>query len=163
MAKPLEKPSVPDLYEEDFFAWTQEQAAKLRTRTHNDIDWDNLAEEIESVGLRELREIREWYAQLLEHLLLWEAKPHRRCHSWQTAIGEARIFIDGKFELSPSLFEQASQTVDLAYGDILQLLPLRHPDLESELPEFCPWSVEQLADYSFMPGKPWSPDELLLD
>ena len=49
MAKPLKKPDET-LYERDFYAWLKDQAAKLRARSHNELDWDNLAEEIESLG-----------------------------------------------------------------------------------------------------------------
>ena len=44
------------LYEMDFYAWLQDQATKLHARSHNDIDWENLAEEIESVGRSQKRE-----------------------------------------------------------------------------------------------------------
>ncbi|MFL5123282.1 MAG: DUF29 family protein, partial [Microvirga sp.] len=52
MGKVLEK-LEESLYERDFYAWLQDQAAKLRARSHNDLDWENLAEEIESVGRSE--------------------------------------------------------------------------------------------------------------
>lgn len=163
MGKPLERPQPPDLYEADFYAWTQDQAARLRARTHNAVDWDNLAEEIESVGIRELREIRNWYEQLLRTLLLWELRPDERCHSWQSAISEARIFLEGKYELSPSLAARAEERIALAYHDALRSLTWMRPELKDELPRACPWSATQLSDTSFMPGRPWSPDELLLD
>lgn len=163
MAKPLERPRDHDLYETDFYAWTQAQAEKLRARTHNDVDWENLAEEIESVGLRELRDLREWYAKLIEHLLLWQAEPDQRCHSWQSAISEARTFIDGILETSPSLASRAEERIARAFEDASQSVVLKYPGLDGKLPHTCPWSFEQLADISFMPGRPWSPDELLLD
>ena len=163
MGKPLERPRDPDLYEADFYAWTQEQAARLRARTHNDVDWDNLAEEIESVGLRELRAIEDWYAQMAEFLLLWQLRPQERCHSWQSKISEARIFLEGIFKASPSLCDKAGECLKVGYADALLQIELRKPELVAELPPECPWSVEQLADYAFMPGPPWSPEDLLLD
>jgi hypothetical protein len=39
-------------YEADFFAWTQEQAQLLRDRDARGLDWENLAEEIDSMGRR---------------------------------------------------------------------------------------------------------------
>ncbi len=50
MAKP--QPAEPRSNERDFYAWTQDQAAKLRARAHNSIDWDNAAEELESLVTR---------------------------------------------------------------------------------------------------------------
>ena len=42
-------PNTP-LYEQDFYAWTQEQAALLRDRKTRTLDYVNLAEEVESLG-----------------------------------------------------------------------------------------------------------------
>jgi hypothetical protein len=58
-------------YKEDVLAWSREQAAALRRRDagHNMLDWDNLAEEIESVGLSELRRCESQVANILEHML----------------------------------------------------------------------------------------------
>ena len=41
-----------ELYEQDFFLWTKEQAAALRLAKNSNLplDWENLAEEIESLG-----------------------------------------------------------------------------------------------------------------
>lgn len=63
MGRPLTLTEGP-LYERDFYAWTQDQAAKLRGRTHNDIDWDNTAEEVESLGRSDKREIENRLATL---------------------------------------------------------------------------------------------------
>jgi hypothetical protein len=59
---------VGELYEQDFFLWTKEQAAALRlakslplARTGDSnlpLDWENLAEEIESLGKSDRRELR---------------------------------------------------------------------------------------------------------
>ena len=50
-------------YEEDFYAWTQEQAAALREAGQNRVnlrpplDYENLAEEIRGLGGRDRREV----------------------------------------------------------------------------------------------------------
>jgi hypothetical protein len=44
-------------YEEDLYVWTQEQAALLRARRTEGLDWDNLAEEIEMAGGSDRREL----------------------------------------------------------------------------------------------------------
>ena len=38
------------LYEQDFYAWTLQQAELLRSQTQQDLDWANLAEEPEDMG-----------------------------------------------------------------------------------------------------------------
>ena len=37
-------------YDQDFYGWTQEQAALLRTGQLNDLDIANLIEEVEAMG-----------------------------------------------------------------------------------------------------------------
>ena len=45
-----------DLYDEDFLAWTEQTAALLRRARFTAIDIDHLAEEVEDMGKRDLRE-----------------------------------------------------------------------------------------------------------
>ena len=48
---------APDLYEDDFYAWTQAQAQALRApgmRASNVVDWERVAEEIEDLGKRDV-------------------------------------------------------------------------------------------------------------
>ena len=70
---PLKKetPSVP-LYEADFHRWSQEQGRALRAKRVSEVDWDNLAEEIETLGRSERGEIANRLSVLLIHLLKWQ-------------------------------------------------------------------------------------------
>jgi Domain of unknown function DUF29 len=65
------------LYEQDFFLWTKEQAAALRLAKNSNLplDWENLAEEIESLGKSDRRELRSQIRRILRHLLKLEATP----------------------------------------------------------------------------------------
>jgi glycosyltransferase involved in cell wall biosynthesis len=45
-----------DLYEADIAAWAEQQADALRRRAANEIDWENVAEEIESLARSDRRE-----------------------------------------------------------------------------------------------------------
>jgi hypothetical protein len=159
MAEPARKRNT-SLYEQDFVAWADDQGRLLRERRVDDLDWDNLAEEIESLSRREKAEIRSRLIVLLMHLLKWEFQPERRRHGWQTTIGVQRTHIEGVLEYSPSLRRFPSEIFDYCYkrarADAAQetRLPL------NTFPEVPPFSVEQALDYAFMPGRPWSPDEL---
>ncbi|MBN9511709.1 MAG: DUF29 family protein [Alphaproteobacteria bacterium] len=62
------------LYDSDFYAWTREQAAALRAaaataRTNLPIDWNRVAEEIESLGNAEQRDLASRLGTIIEHLL----------------------------------------------------------------------------------------------
>lgn len=58
-------------YEQDFYAWTVEQSRLLRSNELSAIDVGNIAEEIESMGRSDRRELRSRLAVLVTHLLKW--------------------------------------------------------------------------------------------
>jgi Domain of unknown function DUF29 len=58
-----------DLYERDYYAWLQDQVRALREHRSEDVDWENVAEEIEDLGKSERRGISSHLATLVEHLL----------------------------------------------------------------------------------------------
>ena len=70
------------LYDRDFYAWANEQAALLRAGRLTEADIENIAEEIESMGRSEKRELVGRLAILLQHLLKWQFQPGRRSASW---------------------------------------------------------------------------------
>src|SRR5438132_13350834 len=71
--------SAARLYEEDFVRWTEEQSSALRDAarigTNLPLDWENLAEEVESSGRSQRHELRRRIAVILEHLLKLERSP----------------------------------------------------------------------------------------
>ena len=72
------------LYEQDFYTWTQTTAALIRAGKWTDIDSESLAEEVESLGARDLREMRRRFKRLLTHLLKWQYQPRRQSRSWRS-------------------------------------------------------------------------------
>ena len=96
------------LYEEDFVRWTEEQAEALRQAARNGtnlpLDWENLAEEVESLGRSERRELRNRIAVILEHLLKLQFSPALDPRpSWMETIERERATIERLLEDSPSL------------------------------------------------------------
>src|SRR4051795_11325176 len=84
-----------DLYEQDFYAWTQAQARELRrfaaTRPNLPLDLPHLAEEIADLGSERRDSLRSWTARIIQHLLLLEHSPERdpRAH-WVSEISDFR-------------------------------------------------------------------------
>jgi hypothetical protein len=56
-ARPAEHLDRSAGYEEDLVLWTKRQAALIRARQLDLVDWDNVAEEIESLGIGDRREL----------------------------------------------------------------------------------------------------------
>jgi len=150
-------------YDDDFYAWTQDQAEKLRVRRHNEIDWDNLAEEIESVGRSQKSEIRNRLRVLLQHLLKWHFQPELRCRPWQSTISEQRVHIEGVIEDSPSLSAFPEDALDWAYRGAIRKAAEETKLAQDIFPTVCPYTIEQVLAYDFMPGRPWHPDDLIGD
>lgn len=152
MGKALEKPQ-DSLYERDFYAWLNDQAAKLRARSHDDIDWDNLSEEIESVGRSQKKEIRSRLELLIHHLLKWQFQPGRRSESWRITIGEQRTFIPGIIEDSPSLASYPAEIFEKAYS-AGRRKAIEETGLSANVfPSRPPFSVSEALDDRYLPGE----------
>ncbi|MDW6024630.1 DUF29 domain-containing protein [Mesorhizobium sp. BAC0120] len=162
MGKLLEKPK-DSLYERDFYAWLQDQAAKLRARSHNDVDWENLAEEVESLGRSEKKEIRTRLALLIHHLLKWQFQPGRRSESWRITISEQRLWIPESIEDSPSLKGYPEEIFEKAYAEGRRQA-IKETGVPAEvIPPEPPFSVADALDGHFWPGETFQPYDILRD
>lgn len=160
-AKAATHPAVD--YERDFYAWTQDQAQKLRDRRHNEIDWENVAEEIESLGRSQRREIRSRLLVLLLHLLKWEFQPDQRKGGWQASIIEAREELASELDDSPSLRDYPNQAMARQY-EIARIKAAAETGLPlASFPAASPYTLEQVLDLRFMPGTPWHPEDVVRD
>ena len=81
------------LYERDYYGWIQRNVRAIREDRLKDVDWANVAEELEDMGKSEQRALRSQLARLLAHLLKWSHQPERwrsSEHSWRATIEHAR-------------------------------------------------------------------------
>lgn len=134
---------MSDLYERDFYAWSEHQAALLRAGNAAAADLAHIAEEIESMGRSERRELINRLAVLLLHLLKWNAQPALRGTSWRSTIREQRRQIARLLEDNPSLRAQLPRILTSAYGDALVAVERETGIAESAFPAVCPFTFEQ--------------------
>ena len=145
------KEPASTLYEADYHAWTQEQAARLRCGDFAHLDVVNLVEEIESLGRTEERELESRLAQLLMHLLKWERQPSKRGNSWTGTIREQRRRVERLFKRMPSLRSKAGEALAEAYPDAVFMFD-QDTGLGTEaLPKLCPYTVEQVLTSDWLP------------
>src|SRR5882672_2294202 len=104
-------------YDDDFHAWTEEQAQLLRAGDLSAIDAENIAEEIETMGRSERREIENRLTVLLAHLLKWQHQPDQRSNGWLGTIVEQRRQIAKIVKQSPSLAKFLAVAIPEAYRD----------------------------------------------
>jgi hypothetical protein len=142
------------LYETDFYAWTQAQANLMRQGVWDQLDVANLVEEIESLGKQERRELVNRLGVLLGHLLKWEFQPEQRSKSWFATIREQRRRIDRLIRQNPSLKTYRLDALTEAYPDGVDLTVRETPLRYRDLPQDCPYTLEQVIDSSFFPGQP---------
>lgn len=140
-------------YDQDFYQWTQHNAQLLREGKLAEIDILHIAEELESMGKRDKRELISRLTVLLAHLLKWQFQPQLRSKSWQLTVREQRLQIAKLLKDSPSLKPLLHQEGILeAYPDALDMASDETGLLLSTFPEVCPYSIEQLLDKTFYPA-----------
>ena len=140
-----------DLYENDFFAWTQNQAGLLRARDPRGLDWDNLAEEIDSMGRRDRRELESRLRLILHHLLKWQAQPGLRSRSWQSTLREQRREAEKLLKESPSLHPQLPALINEAYPEALADALDETGFRPQAFPIDCRFTIEQILDPDYLP------------
>jgi hypothetical protein len=141
------------LYEQDFYAWANEQAQLLRTGKLSEADIEHIAEEIETMGKTEKRELISRLKVLLMHLLKWRFQPGGRSTSWRLTIAEQRREVVDHLADNPSLKAKLPETMESAYGGAV-LAAARETNLDlNTFPSTCPWSFEQVIDRNFWPDE----------
>lgn len=136
-------------YDDDFYAWTQDQAEKLRARRDNEVDWENVAEEIDSAGRSEKRSVRSNLHVVLVHLLKWQFQPEKRNGGWQASISEHRYRLALTLDDSPSLTEFPASVLPATYEAARREALIATRLSATAIPTVCPYSTEQVMDSAF--------------
>ena len=144
---------MSNLYESDFYAWANQQAALLRAGDLSAADIAHIAEEIESMGKTEKRELISRLKVLLMHLLKWQFQPAGRCVSWQLTIKEQRREVVHHLSDNPSLKSRLPEAMADAYGVAIIAAARETSIAEDVFPAECPWSFDQIMDGAFWPDQ----------
>ena len=142
---------MTSLYEADFYAWANQQAALLRGGKLSAADIENIAEEIESMGRSEKRELISRLTVLLLHLLKWQFQPGLRGNSWRYTIKVQRRDLARHLNDNPSLTAQLPAVLADAYASAVLLAAGETGLPEGIFPVVCPWSHQQIADPDLWP------------
>ncbi|MBV8450769.1 MAG: DUF29 domain-containing protein [Deltaproteobacteria bacterium] len=140
------------LYERDYYTWALQQVRALKEHRLEELDWENLADEVESLAKTERRELRSRLEVLLEHLLKWQFQASHRGRSWRTTVAQQRSKIrehlDENPGLKPSVVDVLARAYQSARLDVTGRF-LRRSDPQP--PDSCPWTFEQVMDEQFWP------------
>jgi hypothetical protein len=138
-------------YDADFYAWATQQADLLRSGRLSEADVANIAEEIDSMGRSERRELISRLDVLLTLLLKWQFQPAFRGTSWQLTIREQRRKLLRHLRDNPSLRVALDATIAEAYGDALLSAQRETGLAEENFPAICPYSAADLFSEGFFP------------
>ena len=149
--------SVAKLYQEDFVRWAEQQSSALRDAarvgTNLPLDWENLAEEIESLGASQRRELRSRLSVILEHLMKLDHSPAIDPRTgWMDTISRERLNIEDLLQDSPSLRNELGRMIEqlkpriarlataslFGYGETVKGLPLPSYTEEQVLGDWFP-------------------------
>jgi hypothetical protein len=140
------------LYETDFYAWTQAQAKELRrfarTRPNLPLDLGHLAEEIRDLGKSEYDAALSLTQQIMQHFLLIEHSPaaENRRH-WMDEIDLFRLRM--KRKVSSTVRRRLKRELKEAYADARRLVQRKmarygEHQAAAALPAACPYTLEQI-------------------
>jgi hypothetical protein len=130
------------LYEADILQWSEEQAELLRRRAANQLDWENVAEEIEGVGLNELHAVTSHLTQALLHDLKAQAWPlSRDVDHWRAEARGHRN--DARNRYAPSMARRID--IEKLYRQARQRMPATMDGtLPLPVPAACPVTLAEL-------------------
>ncbi|CAO3406594.1 DUF29 domain-containing protein [Azospirillum largimobile] len=143
-------------YDEDFYAWTQAQAQELRRagaeRNNAPVDWENVAEEIESMGRSQKSEIDSRLGVLLVHLLKWMFCPdlRERCErGWRLTVREQRKKLLKDIKDSPSLRPYIADVFAEVYSDARLRAAVEADVPDGHFPVEPPFTLDQALDPAY--------------
>ena len=135
---------MSNLYEQDFYQWTIEQSNLLKAGALSQLDIENLIEEVESMGKSQKKELFSRMAVLLMHLLKWDYQTEHRSGSWKSTILTQRRELKFLLQDNPSLKRIIPDAVISVYSDSRLSAAAETGLSESDFPESCPYTVEQI-------------------
>ncbi len=140
------------LYEEDFYAWTQEQAKALRThfRGDNRLDVEHLAEEVADLGSSELHAVESYVENIMAHLLKldYSSLDWPRNHRRREILAFRQSL---QRRLTPSLRQTVSENFDKRCGNARESaasdLLEGEPGIRRRLPTTNPYDWEAIQHH----------------
>lgn len=144
-----------DLYEKDIVAWAEAQAEALRRRSANEIDWDNVAEEVEDLGGNLVRACESQVINILAHFLKIEFSGlSEPLNHW---IGEIDAFrLELERDLTPTIASRIPGRLAALYVYAVRMVKSdcrKRCEAMFDMPEACPYSWDDVLGR----GTDWTP------
>jgi hypothetical protein len=139
-----------DLYEEDFYVWTEVQTAHLRARRLAELDLNNLIEEVEGLGHAERSAVLSNSSVVIEHLLKLQHSPATdQRGGWIDSVLDHRRRLG--YDLTPRLRAILAEQLPEVYEEARRIAARRlrlhgEPAAATTLPATCPYGIDQIIE-----------------
>lgn len=137
---------VKTLYGTDFAEWSAQTAELLRQRRFDEIDIENVAEEIQSLGDSQFQGARSQMRRMLMHLMKQKIQPERDGASWRASIVNAQRDILDAIDSSPSLRRKLGGRLDQLYDQAIRDARYETGLEAADIPAQCPFTLDQLLE-----------------
>ncbi|WP_238546883.1 MULTISPECIES: DUF29 domain-containing protein [unclassified Synechocystis] len=141
----------PSLYDQDFDLWLRTMANLLKENRLDELDYENLAEEIQSLTHREQDILEENLEIILIHLLKWKYQPETWSNSWRIMIDQSRKKIYQCLLQSPSLQQYLHDVLDECYKHARRMVAIETGASLEIFPETNPFAEDEILDRTFLP------------
>lgn len=139
------------LYETDFLQWIESTVEQLRDRNYEQVDWENLIDEIESLGRAERQSLKSNLIVVLLHLLKWKYQSRLRSNSWKSSIVEHRGRVQDAIADSPSFRPLLEKILAESYQRAVKQAEAEIGLPQAEFPAECPFSIAEVLSDDFLP------------
>jgi hypothetical protein len=135
---PLKQKANQTLYDRDFALWIAETVNNLKTKQLERLDWENLIEEIESLGKKDRRELESRLTTLFEHALKRSYINLPDCYrGWELTIKRTQQELQRILKDSLSLQNYLLEIREICYQNSLENMRIEY---DSDLPDINPFS-----------------------
>lgn len=132
------------MYETDFVLWSEKMAQLIRDHKFDQVDWENVAEEIESLSRSDRRALRSQVKRVLVHMLKWDYEWDRRTVSWEVTIRDGREQIQQLLDDSPSLVATLPDVIQDCYPNAVWQASKETGLTEQKFPPVCPFDIKRI-------------------
>lgn len=137
----IPKITQASLYDHDFALWLEDTATKLKARDIHNLDWDNLVEEIEALGISQKHEVESRLKIIFAHLLKRCYVPLPDCfRGWQVTIRTQRNDLNRLLKKAPSLRNHLLTEFEDIYQEALSEVQEEYP--ETKFPQTWQFSSD---------------------
>jgi hypothetical protein len=132
------------MYDKDFYRWALLQTEHIKNREFDKVDFENVAEEIESLGRSDKRSLKSHLEKLLMHMLKIAFQPDKHTKSWDKTFFNSRKKIGVIIDESPSLKREVPNMIDKCFEQAKKDTAFETGLPAKTFPKECPLTLKEV-------------------